>query len=243
MGYYSRMGFDDPHYYSPRRVFGVLNRCGVDEFIVSSTCAQIDAIAFLDIIHEAREMKRLAGRRAHLFFWLSGHLYDNDPRMEWLDSRLFEGIKLHEGESHWMQERHEDLMRILSVANERRIPVMLHSGMGEGSRPFELRQLAQAFPNVRFLFAHCRPMAEMAEVVADCTNVWTDTAYMSFDEMEKLGDYEWYGRLMFGTDLPVWQAHEDVGLTAKYRKYAMTLRSEGLEEGTRRAFISFLKLN
>lgn len=39
VGYYARMGHDKPFYYSPRRVVGVLNRCGVDEFIVSSTCA------------------------------------------------------------------------------------------------------------------------------------------------------------------------------------------------------------
>ena len=71
VGYYSRKGWREPFYYSPRRVFGVLDRCGVDEFIVSSTCAQIAEIGINDIVREAREMKRLAGARAHVFFWLS----------------------------------------------------------------------------------------------------------------------------------------------------------------------------
>jgi len=42
MGYYERRGSSEPWYYSPRRVLGVLDRCGVDEFIVSSTCAQVE---------------------------------------------------------------------------------------------------------------------------------------------------------------------------------------------------------
>ena len=74
VGYFSRKGYDEPFYYSPRRVVGVLNRCGVDEFIVSSTCAQVEGIGIADIVREASEVKRIAGRRAHIFFWLSGVL-------------------------------------------------------------------------------------------------------------------------------------------------------------------------
>ena len=44
-------------------------------------------------------MKRLAGKRVHVFFWLSGHLYDEDSAMKWIETGLFEGVKLHEGET------------------------------------------------------------------------------------------------------------------------------------------------
>ena len=60
VGYFSRKGEEEPFYYSPRRILGVLNRCGVNEFIVSSTCAQIDSITIDDIVNEAKEMKRIA---------------------------------------------------------------------------------------------------------------------------------------------------------------------------------------
>ena len=66
-GYYLRAGYAEPFYYSPRRIVGLMDRCGVDEFIVSSTCAQIDGISIADMIREAQEMKRLAGNRAHVF--------------------------------------------------------------------------------------------------------------------------------------------------------------------------------
>lgn len=80
VGYYSRLGSREPFYYSPRRVAGVLRRCGVEDFIVSSTCAQVTCIPLADVLREAREMKRVAGGRAHQFFWLAGRFYDEEHR-------------------------------------------------------------------------------------------------------------------------------------------------------------------
>ena len=240
VGYYSRKGREEPFYYSPRRVVGVLNRCGVEQFIVSSTCAQVEGIGIADIVREAREVKRLAGQRAHFFFWLSGHLYDEDPRMRWLDAGIFEGFKLHEGETPWMRKRQKELRRILSIADERRLPVMFHSGPVAGCHPAELAKLAREFSSIRFNLAHCRPKDETAKVIADCPNVWTDTAYMELDELSKLCDYNWHGRLMFGTDLPVWQAHEDCSLTRRYRAYAEAFRATGLDDSASAAFRSFV---
>lgn len=70
--------------------------------------------------------------------------------------------------------------------------------------------------------------------------MWTDTAYMTLGDFQKLRDYDWHGRLMFGSDLPVWQAREMVGLTVRYRAYASALQSSGLLEPTTAAFAEFL---
>ena len=146
IGYYSRKGREKPFYYSPRRVVGVVNRCGVDEFIVSSTCAQVEGIGIADIVREAREVKRLAGQRAHIFFWLSGHLYDEDPEMCWLNLGLYDGIKFHEGETSWMQRRQKDLRRIASDVSFRSERMEPSIEVGEACprvpvNPFQLRAL------------------------------------------------------------------------------------------------------
>lgn len=242
MGYYSRKGWREPFYYSPRRVFGVLNRCGVDEFIVSSTCAQVECIGIDAVAREAQEMKRLAGRRAHIFFWLSGHLYDEDPKMTWMNSGLFEGIKLHEGETPWMLRRQSDLQKLLAVAELYDLPVMFHAGPSDWCSPLKLAKIAQQHPTLRFNFAHCRPMDEMAKVIAECPNVWTDTAYMAFDEFPRLSDYDWHGRLMFGTDLPVWQSHEEVSLIKRYREYARAFCEACLVGSACQAFCDFARV-
>ena len=60
------------------------------------------------------------------------------------------------------------------------------------------------------------------------------------DEFPKLHDYAWHGRLMFGTDLPVWQAHENCGLTERYREYVRAFRATGLEAESDGAFRRFV---
>lgn len=240
VGYYSRLGHDEPFYYSPRRIVGVLNRCKVDEFIVSSTSAQVKGIGIKEMIREAREIKRIADERAHVFFWLSGHLYDEDRSMQWLDLNLFCGLKFHEDETAWLRERHESLLSVLSAAEEHKMPVMFHSGMSDGSKPKELARIADKFPSVRFCFAHCRPLDEMAKVIVGTPNVWTDTAYMSMDKFQLLRDYDWRGRLMFGTDLPVWQAYENVALCKQYRIYVKAMKASGLANESAVAFRNFL---
>ena len=217
MGYYPRLDREDLEYYSPRRILGVLDRCGVQEFIVSSTCAQIAEIGIDAIVREAQEMKRLAGDRAHVFFWLSGHLFKEDTKMSWMDGEVFEGVKFHEKETPWFSCRRAELRRILNRVAERGLPVQFHTGDDAGCRPLELAVLAKDYPPVRFDFAHCRLPVQSAAGVAECPNVYVDTAYFDGDFSELRG-YEWRGRLMYGSDLPVWQARRDVSLTAFYRK-------------------------
>lgn len=242
MGYYTRVGYTDPFYYSPRRIVGVLNRCGVDGFIVSSTCAQVASIRIKDLVREAHEMKRLAGRRAHIFFWLSGRLYDEDPSLAWFQTGLFEGIKLHECETPWLQKRRADLDKILSFAEKHGLPVMFHAGTTGWCRPLRLAHVAQEHPTIQFNFAHCRPMKEMAMVIVACSNVWTDTAYLAPEEFSTLRNYNWHGRLMFGTDLPVWQSQEPAGLTVRYLHYMHLFRSTGLQTSAKQAFCDYISL-
>ena len=228
------------HYYSPRRVLSVLNRCGVASFVVSSTTAQAIGATIDGVVGEAREMRRLAGARAKVFYWLSGAFYDQDQKLTALATGLFDGIKLHERDGHWVEKRPEALRRVLRVAAERDLPVQFHSGVDAPCSPRTLAAYARAFPSVRFDFAHCRPMDEMAEVIATYPNVWTDTAFMGEEEMRELPRYDWHGRLMFGSDLPAWQACEDVSLTKRYREMVQCFLQTGLARSADAAFCAFL---
>ena len=240
MGYYPRAGYTEPFYYSPQRIVGMMDRCGVESFIVSSTCAQVEEIAIADMIHEAREMKRLAGCRAHIFCWISGRMVDEDPTLGFLDCGVYDGIKLHEGETAWNQSRPDDLAGILLRAQTRRWPVQFHCGESDGMRPAELAKWAERFPSVNFDFAHCRPMAETAQVVATHDNVFTDCSFMDLDAMPRLGSYEWRGRLLFGSDFPAYHAYEGTGFTARYRLFARRWRTLKLDAED--AFRRYLKI-
>ena len=238
VGYYSRLGSREPFYYSPRRVAGLLHRCGVEGFIVSSTCAQVTCIPLADVLREAREMKRVAGAHAHQFFWLAGRFYDDDRNLKVLDTGLFEGLKLHELETPWMGARRRDLERVLAIAEERGAPVQFHCGP-EPCSPRALAKIAAKFPSVNFDFAHCFPMDEMAVVVSDVPNVWTDVAWLADDEWARLGDYDWRGRLLFGSDFPAYHAKERGTFAELYRKAVDEFRARLGECDA--AFKSFLR--
>ena len=186
-------------------------------------------------------MRRLAGKRAKIFYWLSGAFYEKDPNLTALETGLFDGIKLHELEGHWVEKRPEALRRVLRIAQERELPVQFHSGPNEFCSPRVLAKFAREFPSVRFDFAHCCPMDEMSEVVAACPNVWTDTAFMDAADLRELPRYDWHNRLMFGSDLPVWQAHEIAPLTKRLRERMMAFRGLSLVDVSNTAFESFLK--
>ena len=240
VGYFNCRTSGRVEYYSPRRVIGVLDRCGVDEFVVSSTSAQAAGIAVEGLLDEAREVKRIAGKRAWQFLWVTWGMYERAEWLKLLDSGLYDGIKLHEQEGHWVENHGLNLADVLDVAEERGLPVQFHAGPDGCCKPEELMRFATSHPDVRFDFAHCRPMNEMASVMTRCRNVWTDTAYMALNDFEKLPYFDWHHRLMFGTDLPVWQAHEDVSLTRRYRECVAAFARTGLTEDAAGAFRTFL---
>jgi hypothetical protein len=219
VGYYERFGRDEPFYWSPRRVVGVLRWCGVGEFIVSSTNAQIAGIAKEDILREAHEMRLRAGPDAHQFYWLSGRLYDEDPSLSFLNTGLFEGLKLHELETPWMQQRERALLRILSIAAERGLPVQMHCAPCAGCSADELATLAARFPTVRFDFAHFKPADETIAVMERCPNIFADVATFEESDYEVLPEVPSHvtKRLLFGTDFPALHSRTAVGLSAWYR--------------------------
>lgn len=241
VGYFNCCKCGGVAYYSPRRIVGVLNRCGICEFVVSSTSAQADGVTVDGLLDEAREVARIAGRRAHQFLWVTWKLYEMKEWRALLDSGLYEGIKLHEQEGHWLERHGLALTEVLDAACECAMPVQFHAGVDVWCAPRRLMLLAETYQDVRFDFAHCHPMDEMAKVMARCHNVWTDTAYMDFADLNELLDFDWGKRLMFGTDLPVWRAHEDCSLTQRYRKYVQAFMRTGLMDDATNAFTSYVR--
>ena len=189
-------------YYEPKVVASVLKRCGVDEFIFSSTSVQ-QKVSIEDIEREANETQEAFGPGAHPFYWVTGSFYDNDPDFKILDKGLFEGVKIHELETPWIKERPKDLERILSILEERDVPVQFHSGEDEGCFPHELLPFVKRHPKLRIDLAHCRPYKEMIDCLKEWPNLFTDTAFMPAEYYPELIAAGVESQILFGTDLPI----------------------------------------
>ncbi|MCQ2352490.1 MAG: amidohydrolase [Victivallaceae bacterium] len=239
VGYFPRKGFEKPVYYSPCRIFGILKRANVTEFIFSSTNAIWDFDG--KVMHrEAEEVIRLAGNRAHAFFWITDEYLKRDRNLEKLPD-FYEGFKLHGGETPWL--RHPNLLRrILSIARERRFPVQIHTGGdddGEANPITAYLPFCRKFPSVKFDLAHGKPSAAVPDAVNHYDNVFVDCAYCHADVVRQwidAGARE--ERILFGSDIPVQQRLFNVSLTNYLRR---TLKGFASEKVLHRNFMEFLR--
>ncbi len=194
----------EPVYVSPKMLCAELKRQGVDEFIFSSTTVMKEDSTIDDLIFEAQEVKRIFGDGAHPFLWLSYRHWQQDKSLSLLDTTLFEGVKLHEKESHWVQSHSEELEDVLTSVEERGLPVQFHGGEDEGCHPFDLLPFAKRHPNIRFDFAHCRPAKDYERLFWEADNVFTDFCYWTEEEeIERLKMLGFSDRLLLGSDFPV----------------------------------------
>jgi len=203
-------------YYSPRKMLGILNRVGVDQFIFSSTNAVWDEHA--EAMHrEAKEFLRISNGRAHAFFWVSNKYFDWDPCLNKAFSAVqYEGIKLHPRETPWLT-RTKDFDRILSIARERRLPVTIHTD--EDNPAASYLPYCQRYPSVRFNLAHGRDQASALAAMRSAENVYVDCSFVPpLAIAEFLQDNAAQTRLMYGSDLPAPRRSQNISLTAYARK-------------------------
>ena len=239
MGYFPRRGREEPYYYSPRRIFGALTRAGVEEFIVSSTNAVWD-VEGTAMHAEAREMKRLAGNRAHIFFWVSTRYLERDPNLELLPTGLYEGVKLHGGESAWLHKP-ELLMRVLSIARERAFPVQLHTGEndhGISNTIGDYLPYCRCFPELSIDMAHGKPHPEVPAALAELPHLYVDTAFVPHKTVMKwLEDGVDEQRIMFGSDVPAPQRHERISISAYLKRESQRFSSQNILKNNARVFL------
>lgn len=216
VGYFPRYNRENPFYYSPRRIVSVLKRCGVEEFIFSSTNAVWDESA--NAMHsEAKEMLRLAGNMAHAFFWCTLEYFQRDPELTTIPN-FYEGVKLHGGESSWLSKP-DSLTSLLRIAEKRNWKIQIHTDKDKKfGTMIEYEPFCHDFPDLHFNFAHGNPCALAGEIVRRNRNIWVDSAFVSEPTLLRWqGEPGLLDRILFGSDLPVQQRYSDVSLTGYYR--------------------------
>ena len=220
-----------------------MTRAGVDEFIVSSTNAIWDDEG-TSMHAEAREMKRLAGQQAQIFFWVGMRYLEHDPDLTRLPEGLYEGFKLHGGESAWLQKP-KQLMRVLSIACERSFPMQIHTGSndnGVSNTIGEYLPYCRRFPELHIDLAHGIPHADVPKVLAELPHVYVDTAFVPYETVESwLNAGADEQRIMFGSDLPAPQRYAKIGLSAYVRRESGKFSSQNITVHNVRQFLGIME--
>ncbi|MGA9856875.1 MAG: amidohydrolase family protein [Solirubrobacteraceae bacterium] len=113
------------------------------------------------------------------------------------------GIKLHPRAEQFTLD-HPALRELAAIANERRLPILIHAGRGIPALGAHVVELAGEFPDARFILAHAGvcDLSWIWKVAADHPNLLFDTAWWMPADMQTLFSLVPPGQILFASDAP-----------------------------------------
>jgi predicted TIM-barrel fold metal-dependent hydrolase len=113
------------------------------------------------------------------------------------------GIKLHPRAEQFTLD-HPAVRELAEIADERRLPILIHAGRGIPALGRHTVALAGEFPNARFILAHAgiTDLAWIWRAAADLPNLLFDTAWFMGADLRALYTLVPPGQIVFASDAP-----------------------------------------
>ena len=186
----------------------------VERYYFSSTST--GNIPFRYVRREIESLVDMSNGHAIPFLWVSPGMLRHSRDLRPYFFRDFAGIKIH-GLQGW-NPNGKEIHRVLSIAREKNLPVLLHTGEHEICRAGAYLSLCREFGDVRIILAHGRPLDECITVMKECPNVYADTAFMPVNNILILRNEGLIERVLWGTDFPVMRYFYDIPPEDYYRQ-------------------------
>jgi uncharacterized protein len=113
------------------------------------------------------------------------------------------GIKLHPRAEQFTLDNPE-VHRLVAIANERTLPVLIHAGRGIPALGLHAVELAGEFPNARVILAHAgiSDLSWIWRVAPDHPNLLFDTAWWIPVDLQTMFSLVPPGQILFASDAP-----------------------------------------
>jgi predicted TIM-barrel fold metal-dependent hydrolase len=113
------------------------------------------------------------------------------------------GIKLHPRAEQFNLD-HPAMRSLAAIANERRLPILIHAGRGIPALGAHAVALAAEFPDARLILAHAGvcDLSWIWRVAADHPNLLFDTAWWMPADLQALFSLVPPGQILFASDAP-----------------------------------------
>ena len=113
------------------------------------------------------------------------------------------GIKLHPRAEEFTLD-HPEVSSLVALANERRLPVLIHAGRGIPALGLHAVQLAERFPEARLILAHAAicDLSWIWRVAPDHPNLLFDTAWWLPSDLISLFSLIPPGQILLASDAP-----------------------------------------
>jgi uncharacterized protein len=113
------------------------------------------------------------------------------------------GIKLHPRAEQFTLD-HPELRRLVALADERTVPILIHAGRGIPALGLHAVELAEEFPRARLILAHAgiSDLSWIWRVAPDLPNLLFDTAWWIPADLQALFSLVPPGQILFASDAP-----------------------------------------
>jgi predicted TIM-barrel fold metal-dependent hydrolase len=217
------VGWLGERHFSPEWVVRTLRRAGVARWAFSSSSAYAHPWRVAQKDYE--ETLALAPEEAVALLWVTPQALGRDRALAVLDTLPFCGIKIH-GHNGWEPEG-KPLRRVWAVAQERGLPILLHTGEREHEQPHRFAPLLRDFPDVRVIQAHARPFGQALANMREFPNAWVDTSFMPNKYLPELAAADVRERVLFGTDFPATECFYQTRFSVYLRRRGEAVKKHG----------------
>jgi len=186
-------------YYDPLQIGEILiEELDLEAISVSSTtsCGNYN-IATISL--EIEKLYQKMGSKIFHFLWLHPE-YLPDRDWNYKSSIPINGIKIHPYAQNWNQVQ---LRKAWELASDWNIPILLHTGGDPRAYPLVFLSIISDFPEVQVCMAHGRPNNQLIEVLKQCPNVLTDTAFQNLEDIQRIISQGYTDRILYGSDFPI----------------------------------------
>jgi uncharacterized protein len=113
------------------------------------------------------------------------------------------GIKLHPRAEQFTLD-HPEVLKLVALAHERTLPVLIHAGRGIPALGLHAVELAEAYPNARLILAHAGicDLSWIWRVAPDYPNLLFDSAWWMPADLQALFSLVPPGQILFASDAP-----------------------------------------
>ena len=221
-------------FYAPAQVLETVFQAGVDTAFFSSTTSCREGITYAEVEKEIGEALRACPpERARPLLWYIPAYADQGVRVESaLASLPYAGLKLHPRAQCWDLSRtgHLDMLHgLFDYAHRRSLPALIHTGPDTVDEARRFEEFFRAYPRVRFILAHARPLDQALRLMAKYAHVHCDTAFVPKTHIRRIVQAGFAARLLPGSDFPIthYQAGRRLSLGDQYKRDVAALREAG----------------
>jgi uncharacterized protein len=197
---HTHIGFNDPDGFSCSgdQLTGALERIGARAFVFPMHEPEGYSAANEMVVDEAQR----SDGRLFPFARLDPH---NDPlaQLERALARGARGIKLHPRAERFALD-HPGLEPVFALADERRLPMMVHAGRGIPALGRHAVEACTRYPGMRLILAHAgiSDLAWIWRVSGEHPNLFFDTSWWSPSDVQALFALVAPGQILMASDAP-----------------------------------------